>query len=193
MRFLSSLAQTKPNTRQTRTETERVIISNAPQHSSRVHALISRLLGKFKSENVSKHRVELLEPRLKQVGAKVTRLREHWSRSLTKRKEDRPLTPEQQAAVDKASNSPATTSVSVLQMPDAAVAELALTRFEQSVGSKGRAGPQDDPYITRVRTRSVDLTAGGVTWVGATEETGERAVLMLWKDGHLSGYFGYKG
>jgi hypothetical protein len=25
------------------------------------------------------------------------------------------------------------------------------------------------------------------------EETGERAVLMLWKDGHLSGYFGYRG
>jgi hypothetical protein len=34
---------------------------------------------------------------------------------------------------------------------------------------------------------------GGLTWVGETEETGERALLMLWKDGHLSGYFGYKG
>src|SRR4029079_16840813 len=86
-----------------------------------------------------------------------------------------------------------------------AVAELALTRFEQSVGTKGRAGPQNDPYakvvlplsegkhIMLVRKRPPDFTPGGVTWVGETEETGERALLMLWKDGHLSGYFGYKG
>ena len=209
-----ALAQTKPAARQPDTETERVIISNAPEHTSRIHALISRLFGKSKTEklgttasevvSIPKRKIELLEQRLKQVGAKVTRLRENWRQILTRRKADAPLTREQKAAVDRASKSPATTSVGVLQMPDAAVAELALTRFEQSVGSKGRAGPQEDPYakvllplgdghITLVRSRSVDLTAGGVTWVGATQETGERAVLMLWKDGHLSGYFGYKG
>jgi hypothetical protein len=33
----------------------------------------------------------------------------------------------------------------------------------------------------------------GFTWRGAVEETGERAILMLWNDGHLSGYFAYKG
>ena len=116
-----------------------------------------------------------------------------------------PLTPEQKATIDKASKSPETVHVGVLKMPDAATAELALTRFEQSVGTKGRAGPQEDPYakvvlpmkdggyIKLVRKRPPDFTPGGVTWVGETEETGERAVLMLWKDGHLSGYFGYKG
>ena len=51
----------------------------------------------------------------------------------------------------------------------------------------------DGGHITLVRTRPPDFTPGGVTWVGETEETSERAVLMLWKDGHLSGYFGYKG
>jgi peptidyl-Asp metalloendopeptidase len=209
-----AVAQTKPQAGKPDTEVEHVIISNAPEQTSRMHALISRLFGKSKTERlgttasevvaVPKRKVGLLEERLKQVGAKVTRLRENWRQILTRRKADVPLTPEQKAAVDKASKSPATTSVGVLQMPDAAVAELALTRFEQSVGTKGRAGPQEDPYakvflplgdghITLVRTRSPDFTAGGVTWVGATEDTGERAVLMLWKDGHLSGYFGYKG
>jgi len=209
-----ALAQTKPHDDKADPDIERVIINNPPEHASRIHALISRLFGKFKTEklgttasevvSVPKHKVEMLEQRLKQVGAKVTRLRENWRHILTRRKTDAPLTPEQKAAVDSASKSPATMSVGVLQLPDAAVAELALTRFEQSVGTKGRAGPQDDPYakvflplgdghITLVRTRSPDFTAGGVTWVGATEETGERAVLMLWKDGHLSGYFGYKG
>jgi peptidyl-Asp metalloendopeptidase len=209
-----ALAQTKPDAGKPGGETEQIIISNAPEHTSRIHALISRLLGKFKTErlgttasevlSIPKSKVELLEQRLKQVGAKVTRLRENWNHILTKRQADAPLTAEQKAAVDRASKSPATTSVGVLQMPNAAVAELALTRFEQSVGTKGRAGPQGDPYakvflplgdghITLVRTRSPDSTAGGVTWVGVTEDTGERAVLMLWKDGHLSGYFGYKG
>jgi len=208
------LAQTNPQGGKPEPEIEHVIITNAPEHTSRIHALISRLFGKSKTERLSttasevvsvpKHKVELLEQRLKQVGAKVTRLRENWRHILTRRKADAPLTPEQKAAVDKAAKSPATMSVGVLQLPDAAVAELALTRFEQSVGTKGRAGPQDDPYakvflplgdahITLVRTRSPDFTAGGVTWVGETEETNERAVLMLWKDGHLSGYFGYKG
>ncbi len=209
-----ALAQTKPHDDKPDPDIEHVIISNAPEHTSRIHALISRLFGKFKTErlgttasevvSIPKRKVELLEQRLKQVGAKVTRLRENWRHILTRRKPDAPLTPEQKAAVDSASRSPATMSVGVLQMPDAAVAELALTRFEQSVGNKGRAGSQDDPYakvflplgdghITLVRARSPDITAGGLTWVGTTEETGERAVLMLWKDGHLSGYFGYKG
>jgi len=140
------------------------------------------------------------------LGAKATRLRENWNHVLTRRpKEDVALTPKQKSIIDKASSSPETVNVGVLKLPDAAVAELALTRFEQSVGTKGRAGPQDDPYakvvlplsegrhVTLVRKRPPDFTPNGVTWIGETEGTGERAVLMLWKDGHLSGYFGLKG
>ncbi|MBO0742599.1 MAG: hypothetical protein J2P51_14380, partial [Hyphomicrobiaceae bacterium] len=139
-----ALAQGKPQAGKPDPEVEQVIISNAPEHTSRIHALISRLFSKFKTEklgttasevvSIPKRKVELLEQRLKQVGAKITRLRENWRRILTRRKEDVPLTPEQKAAVERASKSPATTRVGVLQMPDAAVAELALTRFEQSVG-----------------------------------------------------------
>jgi hypothetical protein len=66
-------------------------------------------------------------------------------------------------------------------------------------------GPPEDRYakvvlplsasedITLIRTRPTLKTERGFTWTGKVEETGERAVLMLWTDGHLSGYFGYKG
>jgi hypothetical protein len=211
-----ALAQTEAGTAQTDAANEQVIITNVPAQRSRVRNFLSRLLGKAKSSKLETTGSEVVSlpkeksawatKRLERLGAKVTRLRENWNHILKRRsKEDVPLSPKQKSVIDKASNSPETVNVGVLKMPDAAVAELALTRFEQSVGTKGRAGPRDDPYakvvlplsegkyITLVRKRAPDLTPGGVTWIGETEETGERAVLMLWKDGHLSGYFGYKG
>ena len=50
----------------------------------------------------------------------------------------------------------------------------------------------DGTDVTLVRTRPTVLSASGFTRRGRSE-TGERAVLMLWNDGHASGYFGYKG
>lgn len=47
--------------------------------------------------------------------------------------------------------------------------------------------------ITLVRTRPTLKSERGFTWRGIAEETGERAILMLWNDGHLSGYFAYRG
>jgi hypothetical protein len=196
-------------------QTEEVIVSGRPEHKSRVRRALERLFGKIETKKlkttgsevvvVPKEKAGALKRRLEKLGAKITTLREDWNHILTPAKKDTPLTPKQKAAIDTASKAPETVNVGVLKMPDAAVAELALTRFEQSVGTRGRAGPQDDPYakvmlpmsggsrITLVRTRPPDFTPGGVTWVGETEETKERAVLMLWKDGHLSGYFGYRG
>jgi peptidyl-Asp metalloendopeptidase len=194
---------------------EQVIVTSKPGHRSRVRELISQLKAKTKGRklettgsevvSVPKGKAAWLEKRLERIGAKVTRLRENWNHILMRPKEEVPLTPQQKSVIDKASKSPETVRVGVLKMPDAAVAEHALTRFEESVGTRGRAGPQEDPYATvvlpfsgdkyikLVRVRPPDLTPNGVTWIGETEETRERAVLMLWKDGHLSGYFGYKG
>lgn len=116
-----------------------------------------------------------------------------------------PLTPAQELGVGIVASSPGAASVGVLQMTPAAIADLALMRFEASVGTKGQGGPADDRYarvilplnptrdITLVRTRPPDFTEQGVTWAGEVEETGERALLMLWKEGRLSGYFAYKG
>ena len=44
-----ALAQTKPHDDKADPDIEHVIISNAPERTSRIHALISRLFGKFKT------------------------------------------------------------------------------------------------------------------------------------------------
>jgi len=97
------------------------------------------------------------------------------------------LTPAQQALVDQLRRSSGTSNVGVIKLPNAAVAE-------QSTGGGKLVLPLADGKVaTLVRTRPRVETEGAFTFRGEVEETGERAVLMLWKDGHLSGYFGYRG
>jgi hypothetical protein len=200
---------------------DKLIISQMPEQGSRLHRLLSkilargkkRLLGLTHSEVWSVGRTESkrLTERLQKLGMKVTVLREGWNHILRRNKTPVTLTPTQQAVVDKNTRSPETVNVSVLEMPDAAVAEHAMTRPEELIGPQE---PQGDRYaigmlpisyakvvlpigegkdVTLIRTRPTVNTDGGFTWSGEVEETGERAVLMQWKDGHLSGYFAYKG
>ena len=92
---------------------EQIIVSGTPEQHSRVHKLLDRLFGNTGTEklknsgsevlSVPKEQSSALQKRLEKLGAKVTRLRENWNHLLTRRKpDDKPLTPEQQAAVDKA-------------------------------------------------------------------------------------------
>jgi hypothetical protein len=211
-----SLAQSAVEAAKKDAGTEQVIITHTPGQQSRVRTWLSKVFGKNKSDKldttgsevwaVPKEKSAWLTKRLERLGSKVTRLRENWNHILTRRGKDAvALTAAQQEVVDKVKSSPECVRVGVLNMQNAAVAEHALRRFEESVGTKGQAGPPEDRYakvvlplnadsdITLVRTRPSVTTPRGITWTGEVEGTGERAVLMLWKDGHLSGYFGYKG
>jgi len=47
--------------------------------------------------------------------------------------------------------------------------------------------------ITLVRKSSTLQSDGSITWLGEVKETGERAVLMVWGNTLLTGYFAYKG
>ena len=83
------------------------------------------------------------------------------------------------------------------------MAEYALTSGANKpvpAGSSPReAGLQDrDPHQRQAATSPFErikasATEKGGTWRGGVEETGESAVLMWWKDGRLTGVFGYKG
>src|SRR5262249_28758974 len=53
--------------------------------------------------------------------------------------------------------------------------------------------PVGDKSITIVRKDSTLQKDGSVIWVGEVQETGERALLMLWSNAVLTGYFAYKG
>jgi hypothetical protein len=104
------------------------------------------------------------------------------------RRTNEALTPSQQQVVDKLKASPDAANVRVRKILGV-VADL-LTDHDAKLVMPISGGRD----VTLVRTKpSIRSEGGAITWRGEAEETGERAVLMLWKDGHLSGFFGYKG
>ena len=96
------------------------------------------------------------------------------------------LTPEQQAVLDKIARSPETVNVSV-------VGRSARARAEQNGYSRFTLPLDGGKEVVLVRTQPTIKTERGFTWRGEVEGTGERALLMLWDDGHLSGFFGHEG
>jgi len=90
------------------------------------------------------------------------------------------LTADQQAIIAKIGQTARTQNVEYAGAPaDAIASEVQL--------------PFRDSTITLVRKSSTLQSDGSITWVGEVKETGERAVLMVWGDALLTGYFAYKG
>jgi peptidyl-Asp metalloendopeptidase len=102
------------------------------------------------------------------------------------------LTSDQRAIVDSIAQSPHEDNVLTFTMPDATVKEYAVSPTGQ-IGAKVRLPLRNGKYITLVRREYVIEKDGSVSWRGEVEETGERAVLMLWNNSLLSGYVVYNG
>jgi len=96
------------------------------------------------------------------------------------------LTAEQQAVVDKVGRSPELVNVSVVGVPGR-------SQSDQGGVARVHLPLPDGKEVVLVRSLPPVKTERGYTWRGEVEGTGERAVLMLWDDGHLSGYFGHDG
>jgi hypothetical protein len=96
------------------------------------------------------------------------------------------LTPEQQAVLEKIARSPETVNVSV-------VGQSARARAEKDGYSSFTLPLDGGKEVVLVRTQPTIKTERGFTWRGEVLGTGERALLMLWDDGHLSGFFGHEG
>jgi peptidyl-Asp metalloendopeptidase len=176
---------------------ERVIIVNKPTLKSRVHALLSRFAHKAQSLAVTgaevwsipKSEASQLMNRLEALGHKAIKLQDDWKHILMRPKGPVSLAPPQQTVVNKVGGLAETVNVNVLRMPHAAVVEHAMAHPDAKVVlplGEGRT-------ITLLRTQPTVKTDKGFSWRGETESTGEQAALMLWQDGHLSGYFGYNG
>lgn len=91
------------------------------------------------------------------------------------------LTPDQQAIIAKIGNSARADNVAYANAPAEVVSNEVNLPF------------RDGKSITLVRESSSLQSDGSITWVGAVKETGERAVLMVWGNALLTGYFAYKG
>ena len=61
-----------------------------------------------------------------------------------------------------------------------------------TVGAEVRV-PVAGKTITIVRKNSTMQSDGSVIWLGEVQQTGERALLMLWSNAVLTGYFAYNG
>jgi peptidyl-Asp metalloendopeptidase len=102
------------------------------------------------------------------------------------------LTPDQRAIVDSLAQSPHEDNVLTFTMPDGSVKEYAVAPTGQ-IGARVRLPLRNGKFITLVRREYVIEKDGSVSWRGVVEETGERAVLMLWNNSLLSGYVVYNG
>ena len=96
------------------------------------------------------------------------------------------LTPDQQGVVDKLIRLPETVNVGVVNLAEKGPRDQdGYTHIYLPLA--------DGKKVTLVRTQPAVKTEQGFTWRGKVDPSGERAVVMLWQDGHLSGYFGYQG
>jgi peptidyl-Asp metalloendopeptidase len=191
---------------------EKVII-DMPQRRARIYALLTRVLGKAKGEklrvtqsevwSVPRSRLGHLVQRLKLLGCKVTRLREDWNHVLKRHKGPMVMSPVQDEMLKIARASPEIVGIGLMKASEAPITEYALTGDADRSSLAGGRPPEDavsrivipinDAQNVTVRRERARTTETGTTWRGAVEETGESALLMWWKDGHLSGVFGYKG
>jgi hypothetical protein len=98
--------------------------------------------------------------------------------------EARALTPEQQSIIDKIAKPSASDSAS----DNVRYAGMPTDPFGAEVKL-----PFGQGQITLLRKETTLLSDGSIYWLGEVEQTGERAVLMLWGNALLTGYFAYKG
>jgi Metallo-peptidase family M12 len=70
--------------------------------------------------------------------------------------------------------------------------ELQFSGAPTDVGAEVQL-PVQGKYVTIVRKQTILQKDGSVVWYGEVQETGERAMLMLWSNALLTGYFAYKG
>jgi hypothetical protein len=187
---------------------DRLVISHPPERKRPVRDFFRRVVGKSKLLSKIRRRVlaltnsevwhvppsesRRLSERLAKLGLKVTKLGADWNHVLKRR--SGPVSPADEAMMKPMRSAPETVGVHVMSAPEAGVAEYVLGTTPGS----GEAPPRivinldDKRDVTIRRTRST-VTERGLTWGGVVEETGESAVLMLWKDGRLTGVLGYKG
>jgi hypothetical protein len=148
--FLALLVGAGPQPRPTGGEaadpapSERLITPDNPHNHGILNALFKRLFGNPKCEKLShtgsevwtvpQSRLARLEQRLLSLGIKFAVLREDWNHILRPNKA--PMSNEQNEALARAKEAPAAVSAGVMRVPEAAVAEYALTSTPEHGNSR---------------------------------------------------------
>lgn len=188
--------------------TDRVMITRMPEQSAAIRAILQRALGagsgpiSATGENelwsIPRSQTKSLTTQIEQLGGRVTTLRDDWSEILKRHAGPTSLWQDDMLKTLRAA--PEAVGVGVLKAPTSDPAPAGPD------GGRERATwpPKDLTASTIVipinATTDITLERVGVTvspqgrtWSGFVQETGERALLMWWKDGRLSGLVGYRG
>src|SRR5262245_2707472 len=91
------------------------------------------------------------------------------------------LTPDQLAIIDRIAKPRGDNPVGYASAPT------------DPIGAEVRLPFGEGRFITLRREGSTLREDGSISWFGEVEETGERALLMVWDKALLTGYFAYKG
>ena len=196
---MSAMADTSP-------DEAGVILSNLPAKGSLQYEELSDLAGATMGQdldmthaemwNVPRARLDAFLAAAKRQGVSVKRLDQDWNRVGTPMGEDARMSAKQKDMMHKSMESKAAMGMGMMELPDAATMEYALTK-----GMKG--GDEATPptlviplpnktSVTAKRT-GVSKTEDGYIWRGVIEGTDEPVTLLWWPGGRLAGNFSHDG
>lgn len=162
-------------------------------------ASVVRRLAMTRSEVwlVEEERIEALSTAARRFGVKVMRVDAGSMKLMAPMRAGPAIKPAQAAMMKRAMASPAVMGMTMMQTPDPAMMEHALTKsMDADPGSVPPASitlPLDASTTVSVRRTRVELTAEGCIWHGEIEGSGEPVTLMWWAGGRLAGSISHKG
>jgi peptidyl-Asp metalloendopeptidase len=189
----------------------RVIISIDPKQRSRLHWYLRRVSGKTRGERIGLGQSEVWAVPTEQLSRLAFLLRVFGSR-LTQIPTDfnhlfqwttDPLPSTRDEMFKNARATPSVIGIGMMRAQQATLTEYALL-LGADTPALARGAPPDKiasaiivpisatRQVTIQRLRVVN-TDRGTTWRGNVTESGESALVMWWKDRHLSGMFAYEG
>lgn len=194
-------------------ETVEIVITDVPAARARFHAVMSRQQGALKIATLTDAGSEVWRvparlaaqtaTALAALGCSVLELSADGMRLDYRSLASLELTPEQKATFARLAVTPQTVDIVGMSLPERPVMEHMMSRA--SSFSSGEWEPMiehrsrivlplpNGRRVPLVRTRPILKNDNGLTWIGEVDGSGERAVLMLARDGGISGYFGYGG
>ena len=208
-------AQTGTGSRPTDEETAPVIITHFPPDRAAAYAVLRRSSGMAEGKrlemtgselwHVRRSEIPAVLDRLGALGCAVIDLSERGGKMAFDPQSVPRLNEPQRKALMRLKHARGSDGATLVSMPHPAVIEHALMsgsaeamgarRGAMGIGALGKVMVpiSDGTSVALVRTRPTIRTEGAFTWFGEVEATGERAILMLWPDGQITGYLGYRG
>jgi hypothetical protein len=129
-------------------------------------------------------------------GVEVRHLDAGWNHVLAPMAPGTKMTPKQEEMMQMAMDSNAAMGMSVMNLPEAAMMEYALTKGMNAPVEGTPPSlviPLTDKLTVTAHRTEISKTEDGYIWRGVIDPTGEPVTLLWWPSGRLAGTFDYGG